>query len=157
MSPSPLVGPRMCPMWPTFSLGSRGGKSIISTLHLPSLRHCSQHYSCLSDFLSFLICSVQYVFRESVLDMMVCERTSTSFLANTNTFKTKQLSFDADTGEFLFEDFFLRAKQSKVIVATRPEVFFLVREGIFVTFGLFNLLLYLLLYSVQIYIHIQFQ
>ena len=67
-----------------------------------------------------------YSYRESIRDMMVCERTSSSFLASTAAWKTKMLKFDAKLDALLFEDFFLLAKQKNVMVATRPEVYFTV-------------------------------
>ena len=58
----------------------------------------------------------------------MCERTSTSFLANTATFKRKGLVFDPRVGELIFEDFFLGAKKRGAVVATKPEVYFDVRR-----------------------------
>ena len=54
---------------------------------------------------------------------MTCDRTSTSFLARTRTLKDK-IQFDADVGELLFEDFFLRAKEMRINILTKPEVMF---------------------------------
>ena len=60
---------------------------------------------------------------------MLCQRTSTSFLANTATFKEKGLKFDERMDQLLFEDFFLDAKTKGAVVATRPEVYFAVRSA----------------------------
>ena len=59
---------------------------------------------------------------------MMCERTSTSFLANTTSFKRKGLVFDPRVGELIFEDFFLDAKKRGAVVGTKPEVYFYVQQ-----------------------------
>ena len=74
--------------------------------------------------------SETYEYKQSILDIMVCERTSTSFLANTDTYRKTGLSFDVNIGDkMLFEDFFLQAKKRGVVMGTKPEVYFLVRSA----------------------------
>jgi len=70
-----------------------------------------------------------YEYEESILDIMVCQRTSTSFLANTTTFKQSGLSFDPRVKKMLFEDFFLEAKKRGLVVGTKPEVYFTVPKS----------------------------
>ena len=69
-----------------------------------------------------------FEYEESVDDVMICERTTTSFIANTYSFRTKRLTFDSNMGDLLFEDFFLRAKTGKAVIGTEPEVYFSVRN-----------------------------
>ncbi len=60
---------------------------------------------------------------------MLCQRTSTSFLANTTTYRKSGHSFDPRVGDLLFEDFFLGAKRRGFVIGTKPEVYFMVRGG----------------------------
>ena len=69
-----------------------------------------------------------YEYEESVEDVMICQRTSTSFLANKTALTSKGLLFDNNLDELLFEDFFLQAKMKQMVVGTKPDIQFMVRK-----------------------------
>ena len=71
--------------------------------------------------------SETYEYEQSIGDIMICDRTSSSFMARTG--KTMKLKFDESLDSIVFADFFLQAKGHGIKVATKPEVMFSVSES----------------------------
>ena len=71
--------------------------------------------------------SETFEYEQSVGDIMICDRTSSSFMGRTD--KAAKFNFDESLNSMMFADFFLRAKRQGIKVATKPEVMFSVPES----------------------------